>query len=207
MSDTSNQAPSPEQPSIPGGQFYHIQADTNCFAVADLVVVAMDEDQARRKAEQVFDLTRFQVTANTRIGARVYVSLQPENVEIHVLGVQNYDREMPPADEDAIRARVEAEMGRLVLLEMESLDTSDNNPQVDRARIQTGLRHRITAGFFEELWQLYQELHPASPPRQSRAEADRQSNAAASPEQPPGQAKAKGMRERLMDRLAQTPRR
>src|SRR4051794_13611070 len=98
----------------PGVTHYHVQANANCYAVADLVVAAKDERQAKRKAQRIFDKTSLQVTGNTPPGRRCSPASAQENVEIDILQIQDHDSELPPVENDALRARTEVEMGRLL---------------------------------------------------------------------------------------------
>ena len=135
---------------------FHVQANANCYAVADLVVTAKDERQARKKAQQIFDRTSFQVAGNTRTGAKVFVDLMPENVEIEILEVEDHEGELAPVEEPAVRSRVEAEIGRLILLEMESMEINDANKE----NIRAGMCNAMVHDLFHQLWPLYVELHP-----------------------------------------------
>ena len=146
--DAHEAAPEPGDPGAQPSTHFHVPANANCYAVADLVVAARDERQARRKAQQILDRTRFQVTANTRVGAKVFTSLMQENVDLQILEVQDQNTDLPPVEEDAVRARVEAEMGRLLPLAMESLVIKEEGPAANRQNIRSGMCDEMAHDLF-----------------------------------------------------------
>ena len=218
--DVSQAMPTSGEPGAPETNsdvtYFHVQANANCYAVADLVVTAKDERQAKRKAQQILECTRFQVTGHTRLGAKVFASLMQENVEVEILEIQDHDSELPPVEEDAVRARTEAKMGRRLLLEMERLEINKDGLDVSRENIRAGLGHGMAATLFQDLWQLYQEVHPEQALPKSKLEPGLHVGSIAAlasptppdaPERPPTKAVPGGMRARLMERRANDPKR
>ena len=97
---------------------FRFQANVNLHAVAEFIVEAADQEEAKASAEKILDAAYFNITRDLNGGLDFYVPVRPECVEIQVLEVEKSSGSLPPNTE-GLRAAVQAVIGQSVLAEME----------------------------------------------------------------------------------------
>ncbi len=141
---------------------FHVEANVNCYAVAEFLVATLNETQASEEAEEILERTRFRVTAEPVGDARIFVSVMPENVEPEILKVEEHEGAALPAQTEAIRDYLEAEIGRRVLLSIEKV--AGKGIPKDRESIRAGVCAALEDDLFELLLPLDGPLQPTLAP-------------------------------------------
>jgi hypothetical protein len=107
---------------------FHVLANANCWAVAEVVVAAMDENDAEKKAQQVLNSARFSVMADAPNGANVVTDLMQENVDIEMLETTQLDGEIEFMAEGDMDKSLEPEKNDSAVLAVVSPRAASEQP-------------------------------------------------------------------------------